>query len=350
MFYISISIRSLTICRLVPETKLLKGGNILQHILGAGVNNAVRGGIQGGLGAVSQGQNPLIGVGQGAIAGPIIAGAGAALTDAVPRYIGFRNYGPAGKFLPEVQQAETAAKDAGIGNLDQARQNIMGKLQWPSDMTGNLKAQDDLMTKIEDLSKQSNFTGAPGISDLVKKSNKAFPQQVGELPNIESAIRNSSSPFDAYNRIKNMADWAHNTQGDKVASFIKSAAGVARNHIIDMTDNPAEAKKAMDLYAAQTAMNAGQKGNIISNILGEAGRGGPSADIGMAGIASLIPGLHGLAGIPLADYALTNPVTGPTVARGLVNAGQSAQNSGLAAILQRLGIAGAQNGINAAGQ
>ncbi len=360
---------------LIPETDIIKGGGLVKGILGAGVNNAIRGGIQGGLGAVSQGQNPIQGAEQGAVAGPAIAGAGALATDVLPRYIGLRNYGVAGLKLPEVTKAENAT---GGDTLQQVRDSILKNVKpfdehattqagnkgydffqtTPEGVTSRMRADPNgsvggmdtgnmrgsLLQKIEDLSKQPAWDGTPGLSDLKKTSKKAFPVQTGKLADIQKAVQNSDTPFDAYNKLKNMAYSQENTPaGNRLANFMKSAASVAREHLINASDNPDETRKAMDIYAAQTAMHAGNKNPInIGNI-------GPGAEGALAAIAPFL-GIHGL-GIPaMADIAITNPLTGPPLARGLVNAGQNAKNSGLASLLQRLGIAGAQNAVNSVGQ
>jgi hypothetical protein len=345
---------------MIPETKLLKGGNILQTLLAGAINRGAQGAIQGELASTAQGENPINGAITGAVTNPLLSGAGKALTDVLPRYIGLRNFGPAGLKLPEVTKAENAAggqtlKDVRGGILDNIKPFTNKSVtDATSPMGGDVLSQDrfGLMDKIKALASQPEWVGTPGLSELKKTGQKAFAQPVGVLSNIQSAIQNSKDPFEAYSRIKNMAYPNDNSPAStRIANFLRAASSITREHLINSSDNPATTRKAMDLYAAQTAMGRDSKGkNIIANIIGDATRGGPSADLGAAGIAAVLPALHGLAGIPLADYAVTNPITGPTLARGLVNAGDTLGKTGIGDILRRLGISGAQGVVNSQNQ
>lgn len=325
----------------VPETEILSGGGILKNILAGVVNKGVQGAAIGGLQSASQGQNISTGALTGAALNPLFAGAGNAITDLLPRYIGFRNYGAAGARLPEVVKAENAA---GIDTLKAARQNFIGNLSWanPEDVANGIENSPSIiankqkfMNQINDLANSDKYIGTPGISDLVKKSKKAFPTQIGELPDIQTAIANSNDPFEAYNRIRNMVDWTRNTYGDKAASFLKEASHLARENVINNSDNPTAARTAMDNYAAETAMNAGKRvgKNLATGLTGGEGM--------LTLASSLIPVLQGFSPILAADTALTNPITGPATARGLVNLGE--KTAQYAPLMRVLGISGANN-------
>lgn len=327
---------------MVPETKVAKGGGLLADLL----NQAIQGGIQGGLGAVSQGQNPVTGGVEGAITNPALTGAGNLLTDTLPRYIGFRNYGAAGAKLPEVVKAEGAA---GGQTLKDVRDSFIKGLPSfePVATKGGAADRSPLINQIRDLANSDQFTGTPGLSDLKKPSAKAAPQQVGRLADVEKAIQNSDTPFDAYNKIKNMAYAKDNTPAEnKIVSFMHSAAHSVREYLINNSSNPAASRNAMDMYAAQTAMGAQKGGNNLIDTLthGATGGGGEAA---LAGLAAILPMAHA-ATIPLAlDTLLTNRISGPPLARGLVRTGQAVGNSGAGDILRRLGIAGIQSATGA---
>lgn len=361
------------------------GMSIGNGLVGKVAGNALQGGISGGLGALAQGQNPVQGAVQGAVVNPLLSGAGAALTDVLPRYIGLRNFGPAGLSLPEVTRAEDSlGKDLGgvrnsilsqipgfesgaginstvgpatdvaaAGGLSEpARYGYSGAVRDPSQLgeAANAKLDTnkrfDLYDKITDLAKEPAWIGTPGLEDLKKTSAKAFATKTGKLNDIQKAILDSDTPFDAWSRLSNKAYAKGNTEADiKLANFMKSASHVARENVINSSKDPESTRRIMDLYAAQTTMNKGGANNNIGAAALKAAKGG-LGELGGAGLAALIPGLQGLTVPALIDTALTNAVTGPPIARGLVRGGVGLAKSGGADILRVLGLQGAQNVVN----
>lgn len=118
----------------IPETNVFKtaeGANALTKILAVAGNKSLQGAVQGGLGAVSQGQDPTTGAVTGAVVNPAMAGLGNLAVEQLPKYIGFRNFGRfnfgnAGKTFPEIVNAENAAGDQ---TLLEARNNLLSKIK-----------------------------------------------------------------------------------------------------------------------------------------------------------------------------------------------------------------------------
>lgn len=205
-----------------------------------------------------------------------------------------------------------------------------------------------LLDQISSLAQQPEWKGTPGLADLAKTSGKAAPQLTGTLAQINKVITTATDPFDAYSQIKNLAYPTDNTPAsNRLAAFAHSAAHSAREFLINSSDNPSATRNAMDMYATQTAMEKGSapSSNKIGGILASLATK-QSPDIGL-GALSFIPGMQGLGALSLADTTLTNPYTGPTIAKGLVRLGN---NSGLGNLLTRLGISGAQGVASGAGQ
>lgn len=330
----------------VPEAKAAEVANPLLRMLSGVATKGVQGGIQGGLYATSQGQNPIQGAVTGAVVNPALAGAGNLLTDALPRYIGLRNYGADGKMLPEVVKAENAAAANGQ-TLKDARAQSLSTLP-PFDINapqGSPQNRFDLLDKIKNLASQPEWVGTPGLAEIKKGTKGSFPQQTGILSDIQSAIQNSNDPFEAYSRLKNMAYSQENSSaGNRLSNFLKSAAAITREHVINASDNPSETRKAMDMYATQTAFKKSAQNPIQGGV-------GELTGVGiLGGLGAILPALSSItgpvAGIGALDTALTNKFTGPATARGLVNIGQSATNNGVEDILRKLGVIGAQGGVN----
>lgn len=284
---------------------------------------ATSGATAGGLNAFSQPnsdlKSTLAGAGMGAILNPAMYGAGKLVTDAIPKYLGFRAYGKAGMSLPDVTKAENAAGDL---TLKEIRDNIINS----STKTVN---KDEIYQLMNDTANQGQWVGTPGIENSA-------------LPALKRAYTNSDSFFDFYDRVKNMAYATPPNQWDKTDQFLASMAGIIRNKLIDSTDNPEATRQAMDLYAAKVAMDKGSaisKGplqNQLNSILSS--NATQSGEAGLAGLLALIPGAHGLSLPLLADAALTNKVVGPKIAKGLVNVGENGAMKGLGSALQRLGV------------
>lgn len=319
-------------------------------IVSAGANLATQGGIQGGLNAVSQDnatpQSVVGGAESGAIANPLLAGLGNLLTDKLPRYIGIRNYGTAGAKLPEVVKAENAA---GGQTLKEVRNAVL------ENATGASEDKSILMNNLKDLAAQPEWVGTPGLQDFKRKVGKALITETGALADLSKAQEKSTDMFDFYNRVKNMAYPDSNSPAsNRLASFMRSAAQTVREHLIKTSTNPDITRSAMDVYAAQTAMKAakgGIGGNKVTNAISSIAKSGGEA--GIAALLSAIPALHGLTLPVLADTLLTNSVTGPATARGLVNLGQkTSKNIGgtsISNILRKIGVSGIQGLTNLGG-
>ncbi len=293
----------------------------------------------------------------------------------MPRWIGLRNYGPVGLQLPDVIKAENAASRQGQ-TLKDVRANDLASFIKPFDThsteqagnkgydfmqvtpegvastarkeastsTGSMDSTNtraNLIEKIQKLAQDDNWVGSRGLSDLKKKGGKVLPQQTGALADIQTQISNATDPWNAYARVKNLAYPTDNSEAsNKIASFMRAAAGTIREDIISKSPNPNGTRTALDNYADQTAI-AKAKGKPI------VGRVTSGGEAGLAALASFLPIGHALSLPLLADTVLTNPITGPATAKGLVNMGQFAGNTGASNLLRILGIAGANKGINA---
>lgn len=307
----------------------------LPGILPTTANLAASGGAVGGLQAFSQRSatpnSVLAGTIAGAVTNPLLYGTGKLITDVLPRYLGFRAYGQAGKSLPEVVKAR---KEAGDLSLKEVRDMAL------SQSKGTVKKQE-VVDMIEDLAKQDQWIGTPGLKETVRRGNRVV--ETGALSDIKAAFRQSEDLPDFYFRLKNMAyPVSDSPASGRLAGFMRSAASNVREYLISHSDDPELVRNAMDLYAAETAMNRGTA--IASNgglrQLNDVIAGSPSqvGEAGLAGLLSVLPGLQGLAPIALADAALTNRYVGPRIASKLVNASESNTMNILAPLLQRLGV------------
>lgn len=267
----------------------------------------------------------------GAVINPAMAGVGAVMGRAIPKYLGFRAFGKAGLKLPEVVKAEAKA---GAESLKQVRDTLVNK-------TGATVDRQDVLNIIGDLAKQDQFVGTPGLSGNKQVGGRNVP--TGAVANIHKELRESPNLFEFYNRIKNKVDYTANS--DRLNNFYKSAAHNVREYIITNSDNPEGVREAMDIYAAQTAMGKGgnKAGSMLGRNLSQVGTGG---ELGMAAMANFIPGAQPITVPLLVDALLTNKYVGPKIARGLVKTGEKSKETGVGDLLTKLGIMGANKGVN----
>lgn len=320
--------------------------------------DAVKGGTQGGLQAASQPGATPGSIGDsavtGGVMGPLLSTAGNILTDKVPRYLGGRAFGfEKGTKLPDVIKAET---EFGTKDLKSVRQAILEK-------SGDVRFNPDtVMKSIRKFASGSEWAGTPGLSEFSSKGNARLggkrSVESGALKNIESQLGQSSDLFDFYNRLKNMAyAKEYSPAGDRLTNFMKAASGKVRESIITASKNPDETRHIMDMYAAQTAIEAAKKSkssnpNIVARHMDKMIPGG-EAGIGAIGLLMTIPGLHQAAIPLLIDAAISNKIVAPKLAKGLVKAGQIGEKQvspgvgNVGDILKRLGIGAGVAGLNA---
>lgn len=318
---------------MVPATKVIKGAGWASK---AG-NLGIQGSAQGGMQAMSQEEASPGSVGIGALTGglanPAFAGAGNVVTKQLPKYFGIRAYGKAGAQLPEVLNAQRK-----FGTED-----LKGVKNYILESSRKTITKDDLVKPILNLADQEEWVGTPGLSEKAMTGSHTTGRRLvetGALKKIQEQLREATDAFDFYSRLKNMAYAKGISAADnRLASFMRSAAHHVREQIINSTENPEATRHAMDMYAAQTAINAAKNEkntNAIVRVMERIipfGEGG----LGAIGIIATIPAFSHVAPILLADALLSNKIVAPKIASGLVNMGQAAEKTGISNVLRRLG-------------
>lgn len=321
---------------LLPEGKVVEGAGLAGKLLNLG-GRSVMGGLQGGLQALSQPgantQSVEQGAATGAVANPLLSGAGSLLTKGLPSYLGARAYGKAGWKLPDVIQAE---KQYGTSDLKSMRSIILDKSK---DVQFD---KNDIMDKIKQLSQDSSWIGTPGLSKIVQGSIKKGTKykEIGLLKDIEENVNQSNDFFEVYSRLKNMAYPKGNSSSDyRLANFMKSAAHMVRESMIQGSKNPDETRHVMDMYAAQSAINAAKSGKNTNEVVNKIEKFLPEGEsgLGVIGMIASVPGLHTIAPLLLADALISNKFVAPKLAGGLINMGSSS----IAPLIRKLGVSSA---------